>query len=84
MKVKDYFAKRALGNKDAVMRKSKKDCLESIKDEFGVDDEEAQEIFKRALENEDIVLKVHWPNLITYIIWGTVGLMFLWVLYKAI
>ena len=82
--MKDYFAKRALRNKDAVMRKSKKDCLESIKDEFGVDDEEAQEIFKRALENEDIVLKVHWPNLITYIIWGTVGLMFLWVLYKVI
>ena len=82
--MKDYFAKRALRNKDAVMRKSKKDCLESIKDEFGVDDEEAQEIFKRALENEDIVLKVHWPNLITYIIWGTVGVMFLWVLYKAI
>ena len=66
------------------MRKSKKDCLESIKDEFGVDDEEAQEIFKRALENEDIVLKVHWPNLITYIIWGTVGLMLLWALYKVI
>ena len=66
------------------MRKSKKDCLESIKDEFGVDDEEAQKIFKRALENEDIVLKVHWPNLITYIIWGTVGLMLLWVLYRVI
>ena len=66
------------------MRKSKKDCLESIKDEFGVDDEEAQKIFKRALENEDIVLKVHWPNLITYIIWGTVGLMILWALYKVI
>ena len=82
--MKDYFAKRALRNKDAVMRKSKKDCLESIKDEFGVDDEEAQEIFKRALENEDIVLKVHWPNLITYIIWGTVGLMLLWALYKVI
>ena len=82
--MKDYFTKRALRNKDAVMRKSKKDCLESIKDEFGVDDEEAQKIFKRALENEDIVLKVHWPNLITYIIWGTVGLMFLWVLYKVI
>ena len=82
--MKDYFTKRALRNKDAVMRKSKKDCLESIKDEFGVDDEEAQKIFKRALENEDIVLKVHWPNLITYIIWGTVGLMLLWALYKVI
>ena len=82
--MKDYFAKRALRNKDAVMRKSKKDCLESIKDEFGVDDEEAQEIFKRALENEDIVLKIHWPYLVTYVIWGTVGLMFLWVLYKVI
>ena len=66
------------------MRKSKKDCLESIKEELGVDDEEAQEIFKRALENEDIVLKVHWPNLITYIIWGTVGLMLLWALYRVI
>ena len=66
------------------MRKSKKDCLKVIKDEFGVDDEEAQKIFKRALKNKDITLKVNWPNLITYIIWGTVGVMFLWVLYKAI
>ena len=66
------------------MRKSKKDCLESIKDELGVDDEEAQEIFKRALENEDIVLKIHWPNLVTYVIWGTVGLMLFWVLYRVI
>jgi hypothetical protein len=66
------------------MRKSKKDCLRSIKDELGVDDEEAQEIFKRALENEDIVLKIHWPNLVTYVIWGTVGLMLLWALYRAI
>ena len=82
--MKDYFTKRALRNKDAVMRKSKKDCLESIKDELGVDDEEAQEIFKRALENEDIVLKIHWPNLVTYVIWGTVGLMLLWALYRVI
>ena len=66
------------------MRKSKKDCLESIKEELGVDDEEAQEIFKRALENEDIVLKIHWPNLVTYVIWGTVGLMLLWALYRVI
>ena len=66
------------------MRKSKKDCLKVIKDEFGVDDEEAQKIFKRALDNKDIVLKIDWPNLVTYIIWGTVGLMLLWVLYKVI
>ena len=84
MKVKDYFTKRALRNKDAVMRKSKKDCLRSIKDELGVDDEEAQEIFKRALKNKDIALKIHWPNLVTYIIWGTVGLMLFWVLYRVI
>ena len=58
--------------------------MESIKDELGVDDEEAQEIFKRALENEDIVLKIHWPNLVTYVIWGTVGLMLFWVLYRVI
>ena len=66
------------------MRKSKKDCLEVIKDEFGVDDEEAQEIFKRALKNKDIVLKVDWSSVVTYIIWGTVGLMLLWVLYRVI
>tara|TARA_Y100000034_G_scaffold74414_1_gene89526 strand:+ start:489 stop:692 length:204 start_codon:yes stop_codon:yes gene_type:complete len=66
------------------MRKSKKDCLKVIKDEFGVGDEEAQEIFKRALKNKDIVLKVDWPNLVSYIIWGTVGLMLLWVLYRVI
>jgi hypothetical protein len=66
------------------MRKSKKDCLKVIKDEFGVGDEEAQEIFKRALKNKDIVLKVNWPNLVSYIIWGTVGLMLLWVLYRVI
>jgi len=66
------------------MRKSKKDCLKVIKDEFGVSDEEAQKIFKRALKNKDIILKVNWPNLVSYIIWGTVGVMFLWVLYKAI
>ena len=58
--------------------------MEVIKDEFGVDDEEAQKIFKRALDNKDIVLKIDWPNLVTYIIWGTVGLMLLWVLYKVI
>ena len=67
-----------------LMRKSKKDCLKNIKDELGVDDDKAQEIFKRALENEDIVLKIHWPNLVTYVIWGTVGLMLLWALYRAI
>ena len=67
-----------------LMRKSKKDCLEVIKDEFGVDDEEAQEIFKRALKNKDIVLKVNWSSVVTYIIWGTVGLMLLWVLYRVI
>ena len=66
------------------MRKSKKDCLKVIKDEFGVDDEEAQKIFKRALKNKDITLKVNWSSVVTYIIWGTVGVMFLWVLYKAI
>jgi|TARA_B100000378_G_C17846814_1_gene343661 hypothetical protein len=66
------------------MRKSKKDCLKVIKDEFGVDDEEAQKIFKRALKNKDIILKVNWSSVVTYIIWGTVGVMFLWVLYKAI
>ncbi len=82
--MKNYFAERALRNKNTVMRKSKKDCLEVIKDEFGVDDEEAQKIFKRALDNKDIVLKIDWPNLVTYIIWGTVGLMLLWVLYKVI
>ena len=67
-----------------LMRKSKKDCLKNIKDELGVDDDKAQEIFKRALENEDIVLKIHWPNLVTYVIWGTVGLMLLWALYRVI
>jgi len=66
------------------MRKSKKDCLKVIKDEFGVGDEEAQKIFKRALKNKDITLKVNWSSVVTYIIWGTVGVMFLWVLYKAI
>jgi|TARA_B100002003_G_C14086011_1_gene522408 hypothetical protein len=66
------------------MRKSKKDCLKVIKDEFGVSDEEAQEIFKRALKNKDIVLKVDWSSVVTYIIWGTVGLMLLWVLYRVI
>jgi hypothetical protein len=66
------------------MRKSKKDCLKVIKDEFGVSDEEAQKIFKRALKNKDIILKVNWSSVVTYIIWGTVGVMFLWVLYKAI
>lgn len=66
------------------MRKSKKDCLKVIKDEFGVGDEEAQKIFKRALKNKDIVLKVNWPNLVSYIIWGTVGLMLLWVLYRVV
>ena len=66
------------------MRKSKKDCLKVIKDEFGVDDKEAQKIFKRALKNKDIILKVNWSSVVTYIIWGTVGVMFLWVLYKAI
>ena len=66
------------------MRKSKKDCLKVIKDEFGVDDEEAQKIFKRALKNKDIILKVNWSSVVTYIIWGTVGVMFLWALYKAI
>lgn len=66
------------------MRKSKKDCLKVIKDEFGVGDEEAQEIFKRALKNKDIVLKVDWSSVVTYIIWGTVGLMLLWVLYRVI
>ena len=67
-----------------LMRKSKKDCLKVIKDEFGVDDEEAQKIFKRALKNKDIILKVNWPNLVSYIIWGTVGLMLLWTLYRVI
>ena len=66
------------------MRKSKKDCLKVIKDEFGVGDEEAQEIFKRALKNKDIVLKVDWSSVVTYIIWGTVGLMLLWALYRVI
>jgi hypothetical protein len=66
------------------MRKSKKDCLKVIKNEFGVNDEEAQKIFKRALKNKDIILKVNWSSVVTYIIWGTVGVMFLWVLYKAI
>jgi hypothetical protein len=66
------------------MRKSKKDCLKVIKDEFGVSDEEAQKIFKRALKNKDIILKVNWSSVVTYIIWGTVGVMSLWVLYKAI
>jgi hypothetical protein len=66
------------------MRKSKKDCLESIKDELGVDDDKAQEIFNRALKNKDIALKIHWPNLVTYVIWGTVGLMLFWVLYRVI
>jgi len=66
------------------MRKSKKDCLKVIKDEFGVGDEEVQEIFKRALKNKDITLKVNWSSVVTYIIWGTVGVMSLWVLYKAI
>ena len=47
-------------------------------------DEEAQKIFKRALKNKDIILKVNWSSVVTYIIWGTVGVMFLWVLYKAI
>ena len=67
-----------------LMRKSKKDCLKVIKDEFGVDDKEAQKIFKRALKNKDIILKVNWSSVVTYIIWGTVGIMSLWVLYKAI
>ena len=66
------------------MRKSKKDCLKVIKNEFGVNDEEAQKIFKRALKNKDIILKVNWSSVVTYIIWGTVGVMLLWVLYKAI
>ena len=66
------------------MRKSKKDCLKVIKDEFGVSDEEAQKIFKRALKNKDIILKVNWSSVVTYIIWGTVGVMFFWVLYKVI
>ena len=66
------------------MKKSKKDCLKVIKNEFGVSDEEAQEIFKRALKNKDIILKVDWSSVVTYIIWGTVGLMLLWVLYRVI
>ena len=63
---------------------SKKEIIEKIIATTGCSEEKAETIFKRAIENKDILVKVDWEWVMNRLVIGAVILMGLWALWKHI
>ena len=61
---------------------SKKEIIEKIIATTGCSKEKAEMIFKRAIENKDILVKVDWEWVMNRLVIGAVILMALWALWK--
>ena len=61
---------------------SKKEIIEKIIATTGCSEEKAETIFKRAIENKDILVKVDWEWVMNRLVIGAVILMALWALWK--
>ena len=63
---------------------SKKEIIEKIIATTGCSEEKAETIFKRAIENKDILVKLDWEWVMNRLVIGAVILMGLWALWKHI
>lgn len=61
---------------------SKKEIIEKIIATTGCSEEKAEMIFKRAIENKDILVKVDWEWVMNRLVIGAVILMALWALWR--
>ena len=63
---------------------SKKEIIEKIITTTGCSEEKAEMIFKRAIENKDILVKVDWEWVMNRLIIGAVIVAAIWALWKHI
>ena len=61
---------------------SKKEIIEKIIATTGCSEEKAEMIFKRAIENKDILVKIDWEWVMNRLVIGAVILMALWALWR--
>lgn len=61
---------------------NKKDVLDKIKKDTGCDDDRAEEIFSRALENGVVKAQLNWNFIITFAIYLAVLGTGIWALWQ--
>ena len=63
---------------------SKKEIIEKIIATTGCSEEKAETIFKRAIENKDILVKIDWEWVMNRVVIGAITATALWALWKHI
>ena len=63
---------------------SKKEIIEKIINTTGCTKQKAEMIFKRAIENKDIIVKLDWEWVMNRVVIGAIIVTALWALWKHI
>lgn len=63
---------------------SKKEILEKMQESWNVSEEEAEELFREAVENGDLRLQVNWKTIIDYSIIAMIIISGLYALFSII
>ena len=61
---------------------NKKDVLDKIKKDTGCDDDRAEEIFRRALDDGVVKVQLNWNFIITFVIYLAVAVTGAWALWQ--
>jgi len=63
---------------------SKKEIIKKIRSTTGCTEEKAEMIFKKAIENKDILIRVDWEWVMNRVVIGAVIVSALWALWRHI
>ena len=63
---------------------SKKEILEKMQESWNVSEEEAEELFREAVENGDLRLQMNWKTIIDYSIIAMIIISGLYALFSII